>query len=44
MSPYYLSVLPGGEPMASPLKTFAPTEGNTLTWLVDLGAFTLSLS
>ncbi|KAF8807030.1 hypothetical protein BYT27DRAFT_7190743 [Phlegmacium glaucopus] len=34
--PYYLSVIPGGQPGAAPLKTFETQSGNQLTWKVDL--------
>ncbi|KAH7884505.1 hypothetical protein F5I97DRAFT_1889995 [Phlebopus sp. FC_14] len=39
-SPYYLSLTPGGQSMASPIKQFPTQNGNSYTWLVDLQAGT----
>ncbi|TFK85043.1 hypothetical protein K466DRAFT_495470, partial [Polyporus arcularius HHB13444] len=38
--PYYLSLVPGGQPSAQPLKQFPTQNGNSLTWTVDLAAGT----
>lgn len=35
-SPYYLSVIPGGQPAATPIKSFDTQTGNSLTWTVDI--------
>lgn len=35
-SPYYLSLIPAGQPSASPLKTFPTQSGTSYTWNVDL--------
>jgi hypothetical protein len=35
-APYYISVLPGGQPTAPALKTFPTQNGNSLTWIVDI--------
>jgi len=45
-APYYLSLIPGGQASASPLKEFPTQTGTSYTWLVDLQAnigFTISL-
>ncbi|KAF8227279.1 hypothetical protein L208DRAFT_1405662 [Tricholoma matsutake] len=34
--PFYLSILPGGQPSAPALKSFPPTDQTALTWFVDL--------
>ncbi|KAA1476233.1 hypothetical protein DENSPDRAFT_500350 [Dentipellis sp. KUC8613] len=38
--PYYLSLVPAGQPMAQPIKQWAPTQDTSLTWNVDLPANT----
>jgi len=35
-SPYYLSLIPAGQPAAPPLKTFPTQSGTSYTWNVDL--------
>ncbi|OBZ72200.1 hypothetical protein A0H81_07793 [Grifola frondosa] len=45
-SPYYLSLIPGGQPAAPAIKQFPVQNGNSYTWNVDLPAgttFTTSL-
>jgi len=37
VAPYYLTIIPGNEPTAAPLKTFGELDGTQITWLVDLG-------
>ncbi|KAF9476681.1 hypothetical protein BDN70DRAFT_811864 [Pholiota conissans] len=34
--PYYLSIIPGGQASAAPLKSFDTQTGSSLTWIVDL--------
>ncbi|KAF8639414.1 hypothetical protein AX17_001505 [Amanita inopinata Kibby_2008] len=34
--PYYLSILPGGQVAAAPLKMFGPQTGNSYTWVADM--------
>ncbi|KAI0701200.1 hypothetical protein BC835DRAFT_1265345 [Cytidiella melzeri] len=44
--PYYVSLIPAGQPSASPIKQFDQQNGNSLTWTVDLDpgtAFTTEL-
>ncbi|KAF5359284.1 hypothetical protein D9756_003378 [Leucocoprinus leucothites] len=36
--PYYLSVVPGGQPSAAALKTFPTMQDTSITWLVDIQA------
>ncbi|KIP05029.1 hypothetical protein PHLGIDRAFT_129143 [Phlebiopsis gigantea 11061_1 CR5-6] len=38
--PYYLSFIPGGQPSAPAMKQFAPQQGTSFTWNVDLPAGT----
>ncbi|KAI0661470.1 hypothetical protein C8Q70DRAFT_657982 [Cubamyces menziesii] len=38
--PYYLSLVPGGQPSAPALKQFPVQNGNSMTWVVDLPAGT----
>ncbi|KAF8199580.1 hypothetical protein BJ912DRAFT_655872 [Pholiota molesta] len=38
--PYYVSILPGGEPGATPIKSFDTQTGMSLTWNVDIAAGT----
>ncbi|KAI0090167.1 hypothetical protein BDY19DRAFT_756569 [Irpex rosettiformis] len=38
--PYYLSLIPAGQPLAPPLKQFDQQNGNSVTWTVDLPANT----
>ncbi|KAI0330228.1 hypothetical protein GY45DRAFT_1251267 [Cubamyces sp. BRFM 1775] len=38
--PYYLSLVPGGQPAAPALKQFPVQNGNSMTWVVDLPAGT----
>lgn len=38
--PYYLSILPGGQPSAPAIKTFPTQTGTSLTWNVDIAANT----
>ncbi|KAG1835241.1 hypothetical protein EV424DRAFT_1359723 [Suillus variegatus] len=40
-SPYYLTLVPGGQSMASPIKSFATQTGTSYTWNVDLQANTI---
>ncbi|KAG6332760.1 hypothetical protein ID866_6334 [Astraeus odoratus] len=40
-APYYLSLVPGGQPTASPIKQFPNQDGTSYTWLVDLQAGTI---
>jgi hypothetical protein len=45
-APYYLSLIPGGQASAAPLKEFPTQTGTTYTWLTDIQAgvgFTISL-
>jgi len=39
-APYYLSVIPGGQPSAAALQTFDTQNGNSLTWKVNQAAGT----
>ncbi|EGN98706.1 hypothetical protein SERLA73DRAFT_181308 [Serpula lacrymans var. lacrymans S7.3] len=39
-APYYLSLVPGGQSMASPIKQFPTQSGTAYTWNVDLQAGT----
>jgi len=39
-SPYYISVLPGGQVSAAPLEIFPTQTGTSYTWNVDLAAGT----
>ncbi|TDL25470.1 hypothetical protein BD410DRAFT_784460 [Rickenella mellea] len=44
--PYFLSLLPGGQPSAAAIKQFPQQSGTSFTWLVDLVAntqFTIAL-
>ncbi|KAH7930188.1 hypothetical protein BV22DRAFT_1028703 [Leucogyrophana mollusca] len=41
VGPYYLSLTPGGQSMASPIKQFPTQTGTSYTWLVDLQANTI---
>ncbi|KAF9048722.1 hypothetical protein BJ165DRAFT_1526144 [Panaeolus papilionaceus] len=34
--PYYVSIIPGGQPSAAPLRSWDPQTGSSLTWQVDL--------
>ncbi|CAA7267159.1 unnamed protein product [Cyclocybe aegerita] len=34
--PYYLTIIPGGQASAQPLKSFPPQSGNTVTWVSDI--------
>ncbi|OSD06310.1 hypothetical protein PYCCODRAFT_1431320 [Trametes coccinea BRFM310] len=38
--PYYLELVPGGQPMAPAIKQFPAQNGNVMTWTVDLAAGT----
>lgn len=38
--PYYVSFIPGGQPSAPAIKQFAPQQGTSFTWNVDLPAGT----
>ncbi|KAG2367047.1 hypothetical protein BDR07DRAFT_1394689 [Suillus spraguei] len=40
-SPYYLTLVPGGQSMASPIKSFPTQTGTSYTWNVDLQANTI---
>ncbi|KAF5327601.1 hypothetical protein D9619_004809 [Psilocybe cf. subviscida] len=40
-APYYLSIIPGGQPSAAPLKTFPTTSDSSVTWIVDIPGGTL---
>lgn len=40
-APYYLTLVPGGQSMASPIKSFATQTGTSYTWNVDLQANTI---
>jgi len=35
--PYYLSLIPAGQPAAAPIKQFPIQNGNSLTWVCDIG-------
>ncbi|EIW83975.1 hypothetical protein CONPUDRAFT_49912 [Coniophora puteana RWD-64-598 SS2] len=35
-APYYLSLIPAGQPSANPLKTFPSQTGTSYSWTVDL--------
>ncbi|KAL4064528.1 hypothetical protein V8B97DRAFT_314088 [Scleroderma yunnanense] len=39
--PYYLSLIPGGQTSAPPIKQFPNQDGTSYTWLVDLPANTI---
>ncbi|KAH9959606.1 hypothetical protein BC827DRAFT_493423 [Russula dissimulans] len=39
-SPYFLSLLPGGQPTAPAFKQFPPQQGSSYVWVVDLGVGT----
>ncbi|KDQ14306.1 hypothetical protein BOTBODRAFT_145699 [Botryobasidium botryosum FD-172 SS1] len=41
--PYFVSIIPGGQPAAPALKSFPQQSVNTLTWLVDLAAQAISI-
>ncbi|KAG2076701.1 hypothetical protein BDR04DRAFT_1089882 [Suillus decipiens] len=41
VSPYYLTLVPGGQSMASPIKSFPTQTGTSYTWNVDLQANTI---
>ncbi|KAG2140105.1 hypothetical protein DEU56DRAFT_798632 [Suillus clintonianus] len=41
VAPYYLTLVPGGQSMASPIKSFATQTGTSYTWNVDLQANTI---
>jgi len=38
--PYFLTLLPGGQAEAAPLKSFPQTTGTSYTWIADLAAGT----
>ncbi|KAG2756915.1 hypothetical protein P692DRAFT_20790785 [Suillus brevipes Sb2] len=40
-APYYLTLVPGGQSMASPIKSFPTQTGTSYTWNVDLQANTI---
>ncbi|KAG0705658.1 hypothetical protein DFH29DRAFT_872834 [Suillus ampliporus] len=40
-APYYLTLVPGGQSMAAPIKSFPTQTGTSYTWNVDLQANTL---
>ncbi|KAI0346109.1 hypothetical protein BDW22DRAFT_1323204 [Trametopsis cervina] len=45
-APYYVSLIPAGQPSAAPLKQFPTQNGNSFTWNVDMQpgtAFTTAL-
>ncbi|OCH94444.1 hypothetical protein OBBRIDRAFT_747810 [Obba rivulosa] len=45
-APYYLSLIPAGQPSAPAIKEFPTQQGNSVTWIVDLGSgtsFTIEL-
>lgn len=35
-APYFVSIIPGGQPSATPLESFPQTSETTLTWTVDI--------
>ncbi|PPQ67534.1 hypothetical protein CVT25_006075 [Psilocybe cyanescens] len=39
-APYYLTIIPGGQPSAAPLKSFDTQSSTSITWIVDLKAET----
>jgi hypothetical protein len=39
--PYFLSLIPGGQTAAPPIKQFPPQQGTSFTWLADLQANTI---
>ncbi|KAJ1307830.1 hypothetical protein OPQ81_001912 [Rhizoctonia solani] len=39
-SPVFLSLIPGGQPGAAPLKDFGKQSGTSMTWVVDIPAGT----
>ncbi|KAL8283947.1 hypothetical protein RQP46_005060 [Phenoliferia psychrophenolica] len=39
-APYYVTVIPGGEPSATPLESFAETSATSYTWTVDIASGT----
>ncbi|KAI5982684.1 hypothetical protein EDC04DRAFT_2874336 [Pisolithus marmoratus] len=39
-APYYLSLVPGGQPTATPIEQFPNQNGTSYTWMVDLQAGT----
>ncbi|KAF4614221.1 hypothetical protein D9613_007753 [Agrocybe pediades] len=39
-APFYLTVIPGGQASAAPLKSFDPQNGNSMTWIVDIAGGT----
>ncbi|KAI6008135.1 hypothetical protein F5J12DRAFT_826907 [Pisolithus orientalis] len=39
-TPYYLSLVPAGQPSATPLMQFPNQNGTSYTWMVDLQAGT----
>ncbi|KAJ3481868.1 hypothetical protein NLJ89_g12177 [Agrocybe chaxingu] len=34
--PYYLTIIPGGQASAAPLKSFPPQSGSSVTWVSDI--------
>ncbi|KJA22881.1 hypothetical protein HYPSUDRAFT_138475 [Hypholoma sublateritium FD-334 SS-4] len=40
VGPYYLSIIPGGQPSAPSLKSFDTQSGNSITWNTDIPAGT----
>ncbi|KAF9468124.1 hypothetical protein BDZ94DRAFT_1294593 [Collybia nuda] len=45
-APFFVSVIPGGQPAAPAVKTFPPQDGNSMTWVVDIArgvSLTMSL-
>ncbi|KAJ8589008.1 hypothetical protein M405DRAFT_768264 [Rhizopogon salebrosus TDB-379] len=39
--PYYLTLVPGGQSMAAPIKSFPTQTGTSYTWIADLQANTI---
>jgi len=39
-APYFLSILPAGQPSGNPLVDFGQVSGTSITWLVNLGVGT----
>ncbi|THV03228.1 hypothetical protein K435DRAFT_651821 [Dendrothele bispora CBS 962.96] len=39
-APYFLSILPGGQAAATPLKSFDSTDSTSITWTVDIAGGT----
>ncbi|KAI0671615.1 hypothetical protein C8Q78DRAFT_1078411 [Trametes maxima] len=45
-APYFLSLIPGGQPSAPAMEQFPPQNGTSMTWVADLSAgttFTISI-